>query len=141
MLAAGSFSTAPFRSRASLRYASFHYITLPFISPASAPHSKSGSITSLHKGLPAIPLRNIGCRHQHKATLQVLQFMQSCPPPMAADYCSIPSIPVLLRSVQSPPLPGQPTLKAVCFTYPLRLVSPRLFRCIYFFTAPFLRDK
>jgi hypothetical protein len=54
VLAVGSFTSPPFRSGVSfipfhcIHYTILHSISSPFISPTSAPHSKSGSFIPLH---------------------------------------------------------------------------------------------
>lgn len=109
-----------------LRCATHPSTTLRFRSFHQPQHPTASVAPSLHF-TKACPPFHSAISAAATSTKQLCRFCNLCkvaPPAMAADYCSIPSSPVLLRSVQSPPLPDQPTLKAVCFTYPLRLVSP-----------------
>lgn len=109
-----------------LRCATHPYTTLRFRSFHQPQHPTASVAPSLHftKACPPFHSAISAAAISTKQLCMQSKICKVAPSTQAADYCSIPSSPNLFRSVQSPPLPDQPTLKAVCFTYPLRLVSP-----------------
>jgi hypothetical protein len=131
VLAVGSFTSSPFRSGVSfipLRFILFtilHCISPPFISPTSAPHSKSNSLSSFRKANTQA-FRVMAFAYPSLQWLLIFEKLQKPPPllskllmPLQAanPVCSIPFSHCLCS------LPT-PRLKAVCFIFSCEVFTP-----------------
>ena len=104
MLAVGSFTTSPFRSGVSflslysIHFTILHFISPTFISPTSAPHSKSNSLSAFHKS-NAIAFRVLASRFPtlnilaHSGLLKPLQAPKAiCFIPFSHCICFYPTL-------------------------------------------------
>ena len=90
-----------FGFRTSNRFLSLHYVC--FISPTSAPHSTSGSVTPCHKIHAVIPFRSTVAYPPTLKTLQTLQDLQ--PSTHKSNQLNSIAFPnALCHSVPSPPM-------------------------------------
>ena len=90
-----------FGFRTSNRFLSLHYVC--FISPTSAPHSISGSVTPYHKIHAVIPFRSTVAYLPTLKTLQTLQDLQ--PSTHKSNQLNSIAFPnALCHSVPSPPM-------------------------------------
>ena len=109
-----------FGFRTSNRFLSLHYVC--FISPTSAPHSISGSVTPYHKIHAVIPFRSTVAYLPTLKTLQTLQDLQ--PSSHKSNQLNSIAFPnALCHSVPSPPMLFSNANPMVYF-HSLRRVSP-----------------
>ena len=124
MLAVGSFTTL-------IRSATFRCTPFPlhyfasFISPTSAPHSKSGSFTTLHNPHAIFHYATPATCHYTNATLQGLQFLQSSAQAISSRMLlhSIPNPIVPFRSIATLAFSHRTFFSGMLYL-PLRSVYP-----------------